>query len=269
MDNNKNPIEIPDNNPESNEKPIMGTASNSKHKKKMKAVKYAYAFAVLLALGGALAAKIATENALGELKVPIESDYVTIDEITVPTQEPDFEVRQNLNNVPDTREEQTEKSTEKKTDPSTVTETTSPFAVPFKDNFFSPTGGKVINKFENSKPIYNEALGEWRTHPGTDYKASEGGTVSAIAYGTVQNIYDDALYGTVIEIDHGNSVFVRYCGFNKDTLEVKKGDTVKSQQALGFLGEIPGESKEIPHLHLEVIYEGKLIDPTELMVNGE
>ncbi len=268
MDDNKNPIEIPDNNPESNEKPIMGSVGDTKHKKKMKAVKYAYAFAVLLALGGALAAKIATENALGELNVPIESDYVTINEITVPTEEPDFEVRQNLDNVPDTREESTKETTETKTEPSTVMETTSPYATPFKDTFFSPTGGKVINNFENSKPVYNEVLGEWRTHPGADYKASEGGTVTAIAYGTVQNIYEDALYGTVIEIDHGNSVFARYCGLNKDTIEVKAGDTVKAQQALGFLGEIAGEDKETPHLHLEVVYEEKLINPAQLIIDS-
>ncbi len=268
MDDNKNPIEIPDNNPESNEKPIMGNASEAKHKKKMKAVKYAYAFAVLLALGGALAAKIATENALGELKVPIESDYVTINEITLPTELPDFEVRQNLDNVPDTREESAEATTEAKTEPSTEAETVSPYATPFKDTFFSPTGGKVINNFENSKPVYNEVLGEWRTHPGADYKASEGGSVTAVSYGTVQNIYEDALYGTVVEIDHGNSVFVRYCGLNKETLEIKAGDTVEAQQVLGFLGEIPCESKETPHLHLEVVYEEKLINPIQLIVDN-
>ncbi len=266
-DKNGNPLEIPDNKPESNEKPIRAVNNKEeKRQKQMKAVKIAYAFAILLAVGGAFVAKIATENAMGELNVPLESDYITFNPTYTPTEEPDFEVRQNLQDVPDTRENEiTEKETVKETEPST--EETTPYAVPFKDSFHSPTGGKVVNKFENSKPIYNETLGEWRTHPAADYKGAEGANVTAIAYGIVENIYDDALYGTVIEIDHGNSLFVRYCGLNKDTIEVKKGDSVKAQQTLGFLGTVPAESKMQSHLHLEVIYDGKLIDPENLINN--
>ncbi len=271
-DNQKKPLEIPDNNPQSSEKPIMGKNDReTKQQKRMTAVKLAYAFALLIAIGGALAAKIATENAIGELKIPIESDYITLNPTIPTTDSPDFEVRQNLENVPDTRNETAEYTTTTETPETTSktettdSESTSPYAIPFKDKFHSPTGGKVINKFENSKPIYNETLGEWRTHPGADYKSTEGEAIVAIAYGKVQNIYDDALYGTVIEIDHGNNIFARYCGLNKDTLEVKTGDSVKGKQPLGFLGSVPGESTLSPHLHLEVVYEEKLVDPEGLI----
>ena len=112
--------------------------------------------------------------------------------------------------------------------------------------------------------MYNETLGEWRTHPAVDFKGAEGSQVKAISHGVVNNIYDDPMYGTIIEIDHGNKVTARYCGFNKETLEVEKGDTVKEGQLLGYLGVIPCE-KEQSHLHFEILYQGKRVDPLELM----
>ena len=78
-DKNKNPLELPDNNPESKTQPIRSqnrkTAANKSQK--ARAIKIAYAFAVILAFGGALIAKITTEKNLGNLKVPIEQDYIT------------------------------------------------------------------------------------------------------------------------------------------------------------------------------------------------
>ena len=95
--------------------------------------------------------------------------------------------------------------------------------------------------------------------------AAEGEQVKAISYGTVKNIYDDALWGTVVVIDHGNGVTAKYCGFNKETLEIKKGATVESGSLLGYLGTIPCEKSELSHLHFEIIYNGKNIEPLELM----
>ena len=129
MDDKKNPLEIPDNNPPKEQKPIMSREKREelKRKKQMKVVKIAYAFAILLAVGGALTAKVATEKALGNLNTPIESDYVTIIPTDAP-EETDFEVRQNLQDVPDTREEA---ETETTAAPST-TEEASPYATPYK-----------------------------------------------------------------------------------------------------------------------------------------
>ena len=78
MNNNekKGTPEIPDNKPESKEQPIMnkGTFGDARRKKQMKVVKFAYAFAILLALGGMLTAKIATEKALGNLRIKLAEE---------------------------------------------------------------------------------------------------------------------------------------------------------------------------------------------------
>lgn len=266
-DNDKNPLEIPENTPSGQPKPIRA----AKNEKTMKKVKYAYAFALLLALGTALIAKISTEKALGNL-APIESDYakITTENVTSKdsaflTTEPDFEVRQNLEDVPDTREE-TEQATETEAE-ETKEETTQSgkFATPYQDYYSLPLGTDILKDYSPDKPTYNATMGDWRTHSGVDFKAAEGEQVKAIAYGTVTRIYDDALWGTVVQIDHGNGVIAKYCGFNKETLEIKKGSTVKSGELLGYLGTIPCEKSELSHLHFEISYNGEIVEPLELM----
>ncbi len=263
--NNKQPLEIPDNKPESSSQPIRSKSGDDlKHKKRMTAVKIVYALTILIAFGGALFAKIATEKALGNINVPIEQDYITI-----PSTEHDFEVRQNVTNVPDTREEpqkESEEATEEKTTqaPST-TEAPSPYAIPYKDFYTLPLSTDTSKYYSPDAPLYNATMNYWKTHPAIDFKAPDGAQVKSIAYGKISKIYTDAVLGTVIEIDHGNEVLAKYCGFNKDTLQVKKGDTVENGVLLGYLGTVPFESKELSHLHFEIYYKGENVDPLELM----
>ena len=266
--------EIPENSPPAENKPIKANAQNvkadenKKHRQRMNGVKIAYAFALLLAFGGALVAKLATENALGSLNTPIESDYVTIAPTIVPTTpqtdepEPDFQVRHNVTNVPDTRENVTTEETNPETEEQT---TKSNFAVPYKDYYTLPLGTDILRDYNPTTPSYSSTMGDWRTHGAVDFKGADGSQVKAIATGTVTDISDDPMYGTVITIDHGNDVIAKYCGLNKDVTEVNEGDTVKSGQLLGYLGEIPCEKSDVSHLHFEIYYKGKNVDPLTLM----
>jgi murein DD-endopeptidase MepM/ murein hydrolase activator NlpD len=233
----------------------------------MRGVKIAYAFALLLAFGGALVAKLATENALGNLTTPIESNYVTIAKTTTTAteaskeSEPDLDVRHNVTDVPDTRESTTEATTE-----TTAPETTkSEFATPYKDYYSLPLSTDILKDYNPTTPTYNATMGDWRTHGGVDFKGPDGSQIKSIAYGTVTDISDDPLYGTVITIDHGNQVIARYCGLNKEVIEVAEGDTVKSGQLLGYLGIIPCEKSDVSHLHFEIYYKDKNVDPLSLM----
>lgn len=261
MDNNKNdkPLEIPENEPSREIKPV--SSEDAKHKRKMKIAKTAYAFAVLLAIGGALFAKIATEKTLDNLQVPIETDYVTLPPSTVNVpDEPDFEVRQNKTDVPDTRT-QTNLFTEATTEETTEKQ----YATPYRDYFTLPLGTDILKEYKPLTPSYNSTTDDWRTHAAVDFKGAEGAQIKAISPGTVKNIFDDALLGTVMEIDHGNNVLARYCGLNKDTIELTVGKAVKSGELIGYLGTIPFEKAEEPHLHFEIIYNGEKVDPLELM----
>lgn len=263
--NNQKPLEIPENEPSREVKPVSSKEKEElSHKRKMKIAKTAYAFAMLIAIGGALFAKIATEKTLENLEVPIESDYVTLPSVTQSIiTEPDFEVRQNNTDVADTRKEPTESTAEKTTAAQSLT--SSPYAVPYKDYYTLPMGTEILKDYKPSTPSYNATMDDWRTHPAIDFKGEEGQQVKAIAYGIVSKIYTDALLGTVMEIDHGNGVVARYCGLNKDTIDLSTGSKVSGGSLIGYLGSVPYEKTELPHLHLEISYNNKYVDPLELM----
>ncbi len=233
-------------------------------KRKPSKLKIIYAFAVLLAVGGALAAKITTEKALGNISVPIESDYiekVTVGEIKEQVQE----VRGNLKNVPDTRfTTQIFKIKEKETK-KTETTTENNFAKPYSDYYLLPLSKDIIKDYSDNKPVYSETMKDWRVHNAVDFKGEEGAQVKAISNGTVVSVTNDVLWGTSVTVDHGNGVTAKYCGFNKDTVEVKNGKKVEAGTVLGYLGTVPCEKDEGAHLHFEIQYKGKTAEPLELM----
>lgn len=268
-DDNKNPLEMPDNNPPKEIEPIKSTgAGKARMQRKMKSVKFAYALSLLLLFGAALTAKLVSEQSAGNIKVPIESDYVTIwnDPVTLPdnTEDPDYEVRQNLTDVPDTRVEDTTVPVLPTTESSTQEET-DPFAKPYEDYYSLPLGTDILKDYNPTTPSFNPTLGDWRTHGGIDFSAPDGSQVKSIAYGTVKSVYEDTLYGTVVEIDHGNGVVARYCGMNNGALEVVEGEKVESGSLLGYLGTVPCEGSDSAHLHFEIYYNGENVDPLALM----
>lgn len=236
---------------------------------KMNGIKIAYALAILLALGGALSARLTANKAIEDLKVTLPKENYTLPIATLNTNEhyetedPLFEVRQNLTDVPDTRGNE-ESETDETSVPQTE-ETTSPYAQPFTGSFVLPLNTDISKDYSPKSPVYNATMGDWRTHSGIDFSGDNGAQIKAISYGKVTKIYDDPLYGTIVEIDHGNEVIAKYCGINKETLEIKVDDIVKAGELIGYLGEIPCEKSEVSHLHFEILYKGKYTDPLEIM----
>jgi murein DD-endopeptidase MepM/ murein hydrolase activator NlpD len=197
--------------------------------------------------------KISTERNLGN--IGSLEDNVTEEVITTEPAKLIIEetVRQNLTDVPDTREE-TEKTTiEDK------------YNKPYSDYYCLPFGNQIIKDYSNMNPVYSKTLGDWRTHNGIDFSGEAGSAVVAISYGEVISIYEDTLFGTCVLIDHGNGVTAKYCGLNKDTLNVKEHSSVNSEDIIGYLGEVPCEKQEGAHLHFEITHNGEIVEPLELM----
>ncbi len=155
--------------------------------------------------------------------------------------------------VPDTR-----------TTTSTSQNTTSTTAKP-KALFVLPATNVILEAYSDL-PVYSETLGEWRTHDGVDFACDNGETVKAVADGTVSSIKEDALWGNVIEIDHGNKLISRYCGVKP--IDIQAGKTVKAGEKIGAVGDIPMEITKPSHLHLEMLSNGKVFDPMTL-IQGE
>lgn len=124
-------------------------------------------------------------------------------------------------------------------------------------------GITVSKAFSGDELVYSETMKDYRVHNGVDLKANRGDTVQAMADGEVTSIYQDELWGNVIEITHGEAV-VSYCGLG-DTALVQAGDTVKAGQDIGSITETPCENIETPHLHLMVQVNGAWIDPMTLL----
>ncbi len=133
------------------------------------------------------------------------------------------------------------------------------------DLFVFPASNRVLLPYSESL-IFSATLGSWNTHNGVDFAAETGAQIKAPADGTVTRIYQDGLWGDVIEIDHGGKVISRCCGVTAQG--IKEGDTVKAGDVMGTASEIPAEILSDPHIHVEVLANDKYVDPL-LLIRGE
>ena len=94
-------------------------------------------------------------------------------------------------------------------------------------------------------------------HEGIDFTADIGTPVYATGDGTVTAAYRSSTYGNVIFINHGYGYQTRYAHLNK--FNIRNGESVKRGQVIGYVGNT-GRSQG-PHLHYEVLFKYKAIDP--------
>ena len=112
-----------------------------------------------------------------------------------------------------------------------------------------PVNGEILKDFSLTALQYSETYGDMRIHGGVDISCKEGTVVTACTDGKVQSVEQTATYGTVVTIDHGEGLVIKYSSLKN--LNVKNGDTVKTGDNLGTVTEIPSECTEQSHLHLE------------------
>ena len=94
-------------------------------------------------------------------------------------------------------------------------------------------------------------------HKGIDFAGKAGSDVIAVASGVVTRAERQAGYGYLVEIDHGNGFRTRY-GHNAELL-VERGTHVLQGETIGKMGT-SGRSTG-PHVHFEVIRNGKIVNP--------
>ncbi len=99
--------------------------------------------------------------------------------------------------------------------------------------------------------------GQRTFHKGIDFVAKLGSEVVAVADGVVEFSGWRSGYGRTVEIRHVGGYVTRYAHNSK--LLVGKGDLVRQGQNISLLGA-SGRTTG-PHLHFEVLREGKPIDP--------
>lgn len=170
------------------------------------------------------------------------------------TKQPAHEmVEQTVTGQPDDRTTSTTKSTT-----TTTKKTTDAEKAP--ELYVLPVSNTVQKPFSAEAPLYSETMKNWRLHLGVDFAGAGGQEVKALARGTIITVTEDPLWGGIIEIDHSVGVVSRYCGVKA---AVKVGDKVDVAQVIGTLSEVPCESAQQPHLHLEMTVDGKPVNPVE------
>ncbi len=152
----------------------------------------------------------------------------------------------------------TDQPDDRTTTTTTVPTTTTTEAEQTNELYVLPLTNTVQKVFSAQEPLYSDTMADWRVHTGTDFAGEEGQTVKAIAGGTVEKVETDPLWGEVIVIDHGVGVQSRYCGV---TPTVQVGDKVEICDAIGNLAEVPCETAQPAHLHLEILVDGQPVDP--------
>ena len=126
-------------------------------------------------------------------------------------------------------------------------------------SYVRPVPGQTSLAYSGDELIFNETLGDWRTHNGADLAAAAGDEVKSVMAGTVAKAEEDGNWGGVVEVDCGGIV-LRYAGLQLP-LQVAAGDTLEAGQTLGLVGEVPCESVADSHLHFEALADGQYVDP--------
>lgn len=106
--------------------------------------------------------------------------------------------------------------------------------------------------------------GEQEFHTGLDISAPAGNRFFAPADGTVVRIGWENGYGRYLQVSHGYGITTLYGHLS--ATRVAEGQRVKRGDLLGLVGS-SGRSTG-PHLHYEVVVNGKPVNPLDYIINA-
>ncbi|MGO4503912.1 MULTISPECIES: M23 family metallopeptidase [unclassified Dyella] len=127
-----------------------------------------------------------------------------------------------------------------------------------------PTGMPVegyISSYFGGRP--DPFSGHSAYHTGLDISAPKGTPVHAVAEGMVTYAGERTGYGEVIEIDHGNGYMTRYA--HNSRLEVSPGQRVHVGDVVSEAGSTGRSTGS--HVHFEVWYKGRVVNPLAFVKN--
>lgn len=142
-----------------------------------------------------------------------------------------------------------------------------------KIDYFDPKG-RSIRKQLMKTPIdgarlssgygmrRHPVLGYNKMHKGVDFAARTGTPIYAAGDGVVERANRFSSYGNYIRIRHNGSLKTAYAHLNGFAKGVRAGSRVEQGQVIGYVGST-GRSTG-PHLHYEVILNGKQVNPNRV-----
>ncbi|MBA1158872.1 M23 family metallopeptidase [Microvirga mediterraneensis] len=139
--------------------------------------------------------------------------------------------------------------------------------------------GRSLRKFLLRKPVVDgelrsgfgarrhPILGYTKMHTGVDWANRTGTPILAAGDGTVIKAEWDGGYGRRIEIEHANGYVTAYSHQSRFNTGIRAGVKVRQGQVIGYVGNT-GLSTG-PHLHYEVLVNGRFIDALKIRVPRE
>lgn len=107
--------------------------------------------------------------------------------------------------------------------------------------------------------------GDQKFHHGLDVPAPAGTGIHPVKSGTVKFSGEQAGYGNVVIIDHGDGFVSKYA-HNKTNL-VNTGDPVSPETVIATVGSTGRSTGS--HVHFEVSYQGEKVHPRVLLAQAE
>ena len=125
--------------------------------------------------------------------------------------------------------------------------------------------GYVAKSHDASIQVWSETYGAYKVHLGVDIATELGAKVYAAEDGTVAKVWNDALMGRCVSIDHGDGIYTFYMNLSADEAEgIEEGASVTVGTLIGYVGETAiAELADEPHLHVEMTMNGISVDPAE------
>lgn len=136
---------------------------------------------------------------------------------------------------------------------------------PVSDIYGWPVMGELERTHSMDTLSYDVTMHDWRTHDGIDIASQIGTTVFASHAGTVESITNDAMYGTVVVIDHGDGIKSIYANL-ADMPAVSVGDWVECGSVIGSVSDTAiCEVGQGTHLHFAMTKNGESVDPMDYL----
>ena len=110
-------------------------------------------------------------------------------------------------------------------------------------------------------------LGYSKMHRGIDFAARTGTPILAAGTGVVKKAYRWGSYGNYVRIQHNNEYATAYAHLSKYAQGIRAGKKVKQGQVIGYVGATGRATG--PHLHYEILRNGKQINPQSLKLPSQ
>ena len=108
---------------------------------------------------------------------------------------------------------------------------------------------------------YNATLKRWEAHKAVTIETPREATVRATYDGTVISTTPSSVYGQQVIIQHKDGLQTVYSNLDRE-LEIRNGQAVTKGQIIGKVGNTSSiEFTKTPHLRVEVLRNGKKVDP--------